>query len=103
MTDSDRLEALRRPCQARVQLISCLTPSQAEQLARQDMQAYSAQIKQFERVRLREEMTLRAGANRHYKAAIDQAAMARLVEALQQTNTSPSCTRPPVGAEETCA
>ena len=102
MTDRDRLDALRRLRQARVQQIACLTPSQAEKLARQDMRAHCAQIKQFERVRLREEMTLRARANPHYKAAIDQAAMARLVEALQLTSASPTHARSAVGAEETC-
>lgn len=103
MTDRDRLDALRRLCHGRVQQIACLTPAQAEQLARQDMRAHSAEIKQFERVRLRDEMALRAYANPHYKATIDQTTMARLVEALQHTSTSPSHARSAVGAEEVCA
>ena len=101
MTDQDRLDTMRWMHQGWAQHIARLTPQQAVQLAQHDMQVHSALTKQFERTYLAEEMSKRACAHPDYKAAIDQAAMARVVAALQQSRASE--TPSAVDVAETCS
>ncbi len=103
MTARDLLDEMQCLRQRRALYIARLSPEQAQQLARQDMQAHSQQTKQFERAYQLEEMTMRARVNPHYKAVIDQAAMERLAAALQQSRAAGFEPYSAVGVEESCA
>ncbi len=102
MTDRELLDEIRRMRHKAVQYVAGLTPEQAQALARLDMRTHSQATKQFERADLHTEMTLRAQVNPHYKAAIDQAAMARLTEALQQLRVAETEPRSSADDKESC-
>lgn len=82
--------------------IARLSPEQARHLAKQDMQAHSQQAKQFERADLFKEMTMRARVNPHYKAVLEQATLARLAAALQQSSGFDSKSQSAIGLQEPC-
>lgn len=103
MTARELLDEIQCLRQRRALYIARLSPEQAQQLARQDMQAHSQRTQQFERAYLLEEMTMRARVNPHYKAIIDQAAMERLAAALQQSRSTGLTSQSAVGLEESCA
>ncbi|MDP2367678.1 hypothetical protein [Rhodoferax sp.] len=102
MTAQDLLDEMQCLRQRRALYIARLSPEQAQQLARQDMQAHSQQTQQFERAYQLEEMAMRARVNPHYKAVIDQAAMARLSAALQQSHATETESRSAIGLQEAC-
>ncbi len=108
MTAQNLLDEMACIRQRRSLYIARLSPEQAQRLARQDMQAHSRQTRQFERAELFKEMTMRASVNPHYKAVIDQATLARLAAALQQsrassTDSRESCeSQSAIGLKEPC-